>query len=140
MTAVAQIYLVQRRAWEPNDFGYICAHAPGEGVPVGAFRDRERADEYRAELEYGERLKVDPFAYPDAASNDNPLDELAVARALHDIGVRQPTASLLEDGDWSMWWRATAGELTPRDAMAAWDALGGGHFTEVVSVELEDAA
>ncbi|MFO0811359.1 MAG: hypothetical protein U0746_22245 [Gemmataceae bacterium] len=137
---MAKIHLVLRNSWASGDRHAYHNHGSGRGTPLFAYRDRDQADERRAELEYHARIRVNPYSHPSSIDYFPELDDHGIARALYDRGIRQPAVGLPVDGDWATWWADCASELSPRDAMAVWDILGGGEFYEVVSVDLEDRA
>jgi len=135
------VYLVLRNHWEAVYDLYACVNEPGEGTPVAAFRDRDRAEAFREGLEHPERLKVDPLHYSREARRGPPG---SAAR-----GVLTGRTSLVtvsdghghdEEYEGGEYWHLRKHSLTLEEARALWEALGGGQFYEVVAVPREGDA
>src|SRR4051794_36575612 len=58
------IHLVLRNHWEADEGRFGCIHDPGEGYPVAAYHDAERAAARCETLEHLERVKVNPLLSP----------------------------------------------------------------------------
>jgi hypothetical protein len=111
-------YVVQRRGWflEEAEGRPACWRQEGDnGVPVRAFRSRERAQDFCRELEGAARRELLPLQF--ALPFDGPQETRALA-GLRGLGLRPPTPQEFPRReargqiDWWAWWDAVAPELT----------------------------
>lgn len=140
-----QLWMVQRRgvrqgqlahrSTEPN---FVPYH------PVRLFRDRDRAEAFRAELEKVARLTTCPFSLllgsGEVHFGDHELYEWVVAYGLpepHWVSARIGNRTLRHI-DWEKWWRATLPICTDEQIDWVWGLFADVELVRVVSMSLDD--
>jgi hypothetical protein len=127
------VFMVQKHAWFYNDEFFMVV----DSEPVQTFRDRARAEQYRAEVERAAR-RSDPMACNPFSLNGVELDAVTslgeddLARRVEEIGLEPP-----EDGHWHNWWYEKAEEFTPDQLEAVWGLCDRVQLFEVVEDRVE---
>jgi hypothetical protein len=142
MTApnVKTVYVVQAMNWEYNDEYHDPA---GEGEPVKAFKDRERAEAYRRELEQDPRVHSCLsflFTYAGAYQFEEPLrrlTSLSEAELLERIGGANLPVPKEPRLSWQEWYELNWGGLEPNERHRLYDLFDRASFYQVVEMDLE---
>jgi hypothetical protein len=128
------VFVVQKRYWWYNDE----YDDPVGSDAIQTFRDRDRAEKYRAELEAKIRRGEDggehynPFGMNGLSLSDQTsLSEDELADAVQALGIDPP-----DSGDWHGWWYRKAKKFTPEQREALWALFDQISFYEVVSERL----
>jgi hypothetical protein len=145
MMAAAQspvIHLILRNHFDEESVTHFAYRVTDldtvQGVPVLAFRDRERAEAYREGLEDAERRKADPFTYGNRYDDlPGPREYATIARA---AGLDPPLVFDPERGEhlaWVEWWRRVVDDLPFERVRALWHQFQGEYFFAITAVALE---
>jgi hypothetical protein len=132
------VYVVQEMNWEYNDEYHFPA-----GEPVKAFRDRDRAEAYRRELEQAPRVQ-DCLSfllnYAGAYQFDDPLPRmtsLSQAELLERIDGADLPAPQGPPYSWADWYEITWGGLEPKERHRLYDIFDRVRFYQIVEMDLE---
>jgi hypothetical protein len=135
-----KVYVVQEMNWEYNDE----YHSPvGEGQPVMAFRDRNRAEAYRHELEQAPRVQdclSYLFIYAGAYQFEDPLarlTSLSEAALLERIGAATLPVPKEPSCTWQQWYELNWGGLEPAERHRLYDLFDRARFYQIVEMDLE---
>jgi hypothetical protein len=132
-----KVYLVQRLSWEyGDDFYYRCED---EDAPMVTFRDRNRAEAHRRQLEwdYVCQSKVNPFGWVDASLEERsslPTDQLL--ERLREAGMQvDGEGNAMHQSLWDQY-----DTLAEPQRQLVWDAIDRIRFFGLVemTVDLED--
>jgi hypothetical protein len=139
------VHIVQKAGWTDVGGFYCCVSCGDgerllEGWPVRAFRDRTKAEGFRAALEREARKDNNPFLYAEEVYDLADLAEDAViylVELLEELGLDEPGDYTI--GAWRDWWDEMSSEMTEEQATAIWDLLEEVRFYEIFETELETA-
>jgi hypothetical protein len=135
------LYLVQCVRWEQRDYSdadsplYVCPDAE-QGAPERAFAERDRADEYCAELEREKRSEVNPFDYCVSIDELMDFDADRWHDWILDAGLEPPRSKKqLVRGHWRDWWDEAFPKMTELQRAKVWQALAKLRFYRVVELQ-----
>jgi hypothetical protein len=131
------VYVVQRLDWAFNDQFFF----PAGGMELRAFRDPDRAEAYRLELEAATRRGemecelANPFtALGNGLDDQSSLDGEQFRDTLRSHGIDPPF-----EHDFENWWEDEGKSLSPEQRRIVWDLCDQVKLYEVVECEIEVA-
>jgi len=103
-------------------------------VPVKAFTDRAKAEEYCRMVEGRERAVKNPFEWGTELKDWTTFDAPRFRDWLLDAGIEPPKKKNSKAADWQAWWEKGAPKLTDLQRAKVWEALNKVRYYEVVEL------
>jgi hypothetical protein len=145
------IYLVLRKSWATGCDAFweheeaFYGQAGVTGVPVRAFTDESKAQQFLKECEQEARRDLCPIHF---VRGD--LDEVVkgggakrFTKKLLELKVPLPSAKVLKEDiygpSWQKWWDKVTGELTPEQREAIWNLLEPEPIYRIVAINADGA-
>src|SRR5262249_12820595 len=125
------VYVVQEVHWEYNDEYHYPA---GEGQPVKAFRDRQRAEAYRRELEQAPHVQqclaclfnfAGAYQFDDSLARMTSLSEAELFERIRAAGLPAPKGPPYS---WADWYAITWGGLKAAERHRLYDLFDRARF------------